>query len=56
MGDFSLHFLRHKQHTITGEFVERMFSHPPALPKITKPTRITSNTTSLIDNIFTDVK
>ena len=26
MGGFNLHFLRHEQHTITGEFVERVFS------------------------------
>ena len=51
MGDFNLDLLRHEQHTITEEFVLLMFSHLP-YPMITKPTRITSNTTSRIDNIF----
>ena len=53
MGDFNLDLLRHEQHAITGEFVELMFSHL-LYNMITKPTRITSNTTSLIDNIFTN--
>ena len=53
MGDFNLDLLRHEQHAITGEFVELMFSHL-LYNMMTKPTRITSNTTSLIDNIFTN--
>ena len=53
MGDFNLDLLRHEQDAITGEFVELMFSHL-LYSVITKPTRITSNTTSLIDNIFTN--
>ena len=52
MGDFDLDLLRHEQHTITGEFVELMFLHL-LYNMITKPTSITSNTTSLIDNILT---
>ena len=52
MGDFNLDLLRHEQHAITGEFVELMFLHL-LYNMITKPTRITPNTTSLIDNIFT---
>ena len=51
MGDFNLDLLRHDQHAITGEFFELMFSHL-LYPMITKPTRIKSNTTSLIDDIF----
>ena len=53
MGDFNLDLLRHEQHAITGEFVELMFSHL-LYNMITKRTRITSNTTSLTDNIFTN--
>ena len=53
MGDFNLDLLRHEQHAITGEFVELMFSHL-LYSMITKPTRITSNTTSLTDNVFTN--
>ena len=53
MGDFNLDLLRHEQHAITGEFVELMFSHL-LYNMTTKSTRITSNTTSLINNIFTN--
>ena len=53
MGDFNLDLLRHEQHAITGEFVELMFSHL-LYSMITKPTRITSNTTSLTDYVFTN--
>ena len=53
MGDFNLYLLWHEQRAITGEFIKLMFSHL-LYPMITKPTRITSNTTSLIDNIFTN--
>ena len=57
MGDFNLDLLRHGQHAITGEFVElyyNVFSWSPTLPRDHKATRITSNNTSLIDNIFTN--
>ena len=47
MGDFNLDLLQHEFYVITGEFSELMFSHL-LYPMITKPTRITSNTTSLI--------
>ena len=53
MGDFNLDLLRHELHAITGEFEELMFSRL-LYPMITKPIRITSNTTSLNDNIFTN--
>lgn len=38
MGDFNLDLLRHEQRSLTGEFVELMFSHL-LYPLITKPTR-----------------
>ena len=53
MGDFNLDLLHHEQHPLTGEFVDLMFSHL-LYPLITKPTCLTSNTASLIDNIFTN--
>lgn len=53
MGDFNLDLLRHEQLAITGEFVELMFSHL-LYPMTTKFTRITSNITSLINNMFTN--
>ena len=54
MGDFNLELLRHEQHSFTVEFVELMFSHLfyPLIPK--RQTRLTSNTASLNDNIFTN--
>ena len=57
MGNFNLDLLRHGQHAITGEFVElyyNVFSWSPTLPRDHKATRITSNNTSVIDNIFTN--
>ena len=54
MDHFNFDLLRHEQHdAITGEFVEFMFSHL-LYPMITKPTHITSNTTFLMDDIFTN--
>ena len=54
MDHFNFDLLRHEQHdAITGEFVELMFSHL-LYPMITKPTHITSNTTFLMDDIFTN--
>ena len=53
IGDFNSDLLRHEQHAITREFVELMFSYL-LYPLIIKPFRVISNTTSLIDNIFTN--
>ena len=53
MGDFNLDLLRYDQHSATQEFVDSLFSHM-FIPLITRPTRITSHTATLIDNIFTN--
>ena len=55
----SLNFIPHFQyepcHTneLTGEFLDVMYSKM-FFPLITRPTRITSHTATLIDNIFSN--
>ena len=42
----------HNSHATNGEFLDVKFSRL-FVPLITRPTRLTSHTTTLIDNIFT---
>ena len=51
MGDFNLNLLNVDKHKLTADFIEFMYSFL-FLPLINKPTRIKSNTATLIDNIF----
>ena len=53
MGDFNLDLLNCHSHQFTSEFLDVMYSNM-FFPLITRPTRITSNTATLIDNIFTN--
>lgn len=53
MGDFNINLLQYKVHIPTSEFLINMLSFG-LLPCITKPSRVTMNTESLIDNIFTN--
>ena len=53
MGDFNLNLMNHESHQQTNEFLDIMYSNM-LLPLITRPTRITSYTATLIDNIFTN--
>ena len=53
MADWNLNLMKHHKHDKTSEFLDIMFSHA-FFPLISRPTRITSNTASLIDNIFTN--
>ena len=53
LGDWNLDLLNHHCHDTTGELLETMYSRM-FFPLITRPTRITSNTAMLIDNIFTN--
>ena len=53
LGDWNLDLINHHCHETTGEFLEIMYSRV-FFPLITRPTRITSNTATLIDNIFTN--
>ena len=52
-GDFNLDLLKHESHSVTAQFIESLFAFG-FLPMITKPTRITAHSTTLIDNIFTN--
>ena len=53
MGDFNLNLLNCENHKLTNEFLDIMYSNM-FFPLITRPTRITSYTATLIDNIFTN--
>ena len=55
MGDFNINLLNEDVHPLTNDFVNVITSHS-LYPSITKPTRITSRTATLIDNIFTNSK
>ena len=48
-GDFNLDLLKHESHSITAHFNESLFAFG-FLPMITKPTRITAHSMTLIDN------
>ena len=52
-GDFNLDLLKHESHLVTAQFIESLFAFG-FLPKITKPTRVTAHSATLIDNIFTN--
>ena len=51
MGDFNLDLLQYNHHTPTQEFIDTLFSHA-FIPLISNPTRLTSYSATLIDNIF----
>lgn len=53
MGDFNINLLNYKNHELTNEFLDIMYSNM-FFPLITRPTRITSFNATLIDNIFTN--
>ena len=52
-GDFNIDLLKHNNHKNTKVFLEMMYSYG-MLPLINKPTRVTENSATLIDNIFTN--
>ena len=51
--DFNINILNHDSHKPTSDFLETMYSYS-FIPLITKPTRITAHTETLIDNVFTN--
>ena len=51
MEDFNLSLLQYNYHVPTQEFIDSLFSHA-FLPLISNPTRLTSYSVTLIDNIF----
>ena len=53
MGDFNLDLLQYNHHVPTQKFIDSLFSHA-FFNLISKPTRLTSYSATLIDNIFTN--
>ena len=53
LGDMNLNLINNEVHASTGKFLDSMLSFM-MLPLITKPSRITANSATLIDNIFTN--
>ena len=51
MGDFNVNLLNYETHCKTKDFVDSLFSLS-YIPLINKPTRITRNSSTLIDNIY----
>ena len=52
-GNFKLNCLDFNKNLKIWTFYNRIFAHG-CIPLITKPTRVTSKTVSLIDNVFTN--
>ena len=53
MGDFNLDLLKHEKHPPTEQFLDMMYANA-FIPLINRPTRIIKETSTLIDNIFTN--
>ena len=53
LGDMNIVLLKHLTHLQTGRYLDMLYSHN-LLPVITKPTRITNHTATLIDHIYTN--
>jgi len=53
MGDMNIDLLKFSSHEKTGDYLENVFSQG-FLPLITKPTRITLHSATLIDHIYTN--
>ena len=51
LGDYNISLLNYDTHGPTQEFADLMYSHS-LFPCVTKPTRVTAKSASLIDNIF----
>ena len=51
MGDYNINLLNVDKHAPIQDFADAMFSHS-FFPVITKPTRVTDKSATLIDNIF----
>ena len=52
-GDYNINLLKYEEHPPTREFIDLMSSYG-LKPAVNKPTRITRDTQTLIDNIFTN--
>ena len=54
MGDINIDFLRYITHQMTEKYLDMLYTNN-FLPIITKPTRITDHTKTLIDHIYTNM-
>ena len=54
LGDFNVNLLNYNEHNQTNEFLDSLASNS-FIPLILQPSRITSHSTTLIDNIFSNV-
>lgn len=52
-GDFNIDLLNFEKHEATDEFINTMYSMS-FYPRITRPTRVTAHSATLIDNIFSN--
>ena len=53
MGDFNLDLLKHDKHPPTEKFLDIMHANS-LIPIINRPTRVTRDTCTLIDNVYTN--
>lgn len=53
LGDMNIDFLKYNIHSQTNDYLDMLYSNN-LLPIITKPTRLTSHTATLIDHIYTN--
>ena len=53
MGDFNIDLLKHELHRPTEKFLDIVYANSYT-PMINRPTRVTRDTCTLIDNIFTN--
>ena len=53
LADLNIDFLKHEEHTPTSAFLDLLYSYN-VFPLISKPTRITTDTATLIDHILTN--
>ena len=51
MEDLNINLINYQNHHLTGQFLDGRYSNV-FFPLITRPSRITSHTATLIDNIF----
>ena len=54
LGDFNVNLLNYNEHNQTNEFLDSLASNS-FIPLILQPTRITSHSNTLMDNIFSNV-
>lgn len=53
LGDMNIDFLKYNEHTNTEEYLDMLYLNN-LLPLITKPTRLTDHSSTLIDHIYTN--